>query len=164
MYTKKLLTGILKDFQVEPGNLKEACEEALLRWFIFDLKIPSRSLSVLKEAIKDIFDKGEPQFSEAESMYDQLEIGDLVKPVSEISFGQDHAFYSYDFSDPDIVFTVQRKNESNMSMTLVAPGYGQPGNYGNGMITIWVKAIEQLKKVGHNPDFEISKDHYSHPF
>ena len=154
MYTQRLLTEILKDFQTESSNLKEACEEALVRWFIFDLKVPNRSRSVLKEAMKDIYDKGEPQFSETESMYDQLETGDLVKPVGEIAFGQDHAFFKHDFSDAAIVFTIQRKNESNMSMTLVAPGYGQlGGNYGNGAITLWVKDIEKLKKVGHNPNF-----------
>ena len=58
--------------------------------------------------------------------------------VGKVRYFQDFAFWEYEFP-PDLVFTI-REDDSLFRRPedkwLVAPGYGEPGAYGNGAILL----------------------------
>jgi hypothetical protein len=73
-------------------------------------------------------------------------LGDWVTIEGEITFWMDFSFWRGDF-DPDLLFCVTGFSHEKSSITLVAPGYGEKGNYGSGSIFVGPKNHRKLKLV-----------------
>ena len=78
----------------------------------------------------------------------RIKVGDYVYIKGEIEYGQDFSFSRGEF--PHIIFYVRQVIKfmgGKIMYNLVAPGYGDVGNYGNGSIYINKKFKKQLKKI-----------------
>jgi hypothetical protein len=68
--------------------------------------------------------------------------GDRIELNGKLNFGQDMAFWQGTFEKD--VFTVGKRVGCWINLT--APGYGIPGNYGNGAIFVLPKELEKVAK------------------
>jgi hypothetical protein len=78
---------------------------------------------------------------------EMFKVGDQVTIKGVITFGQDHQFFSGEFPE-DLVWTITWVSVIYDRASLIAKGYGEKGNYGNGSIYITKKSFKHLLKTG----------------
>lgn len=78
-----------------------------------------------------------------------IKVGDTVTIQGEIQFFMDFSFCRGSFS-PNEVFLVKRIFNDGKTADLIAPGYGEKGNYGSGSIYVKEKYYSQLKPCKTN--------------